>query len=93
MRILKIGRNRIRQYTVNDIMIILQISKVTALNLVNSGKLKSVRIGRQHWINEDDLIAFLGDKKKKRSSDYRMELIAKVKNPLVRFIVRLLMRS
>ena len=92
MRILTIGRTKIRQYTVKDIMDKLDISKVTALNLIHSGKLKSVRIGRQHWINEDDLIDFLLGKKEKRSRDYKKELIARIKNPIARFIVRLLLK-
>ena len=89
MRILKIGRNKIRQYTVKDIMRKLEISKVTALNLINSGKLKSVRIGRQHWINEDDLIAFLLDDMENRSGDYKKASLRKIKNPMIRFIVNL----
>lgn len=89
MRILKIGRKKIRQYTVKDIMGKLEISKVTALNLINSGRLKSVRIGRQHWINEDDLIAFLLDDMKNRSGDYKKASLRKIKNPLIRFIVNL----
>jgi excisionase family DNA binding protein len=92
MRTLKIGRQKIRQYTVKDIMDKLDISKVTALNLINSGKLNSVRIGRQHWINEDDLIAFLLDKKEEQSAGYKKEMIKKIKNPLIRFIVNLLLK-
>lgn len=92
MRTLKIGRQKIRQYTVKDIMEKLEISKVTALNLINSGKLKSVRIGRQHWINEDDLIDFLLDDKEKSTVNYKKEIIKKIKNPLIRFIVNLLLK-
>jgi len=58
MRILKFGKKKIKQYTVKDLMEILDISKVTALKLLKSGQLRSIRIGRQYWINEDDLIEF-----------------------------------
>jgi excisionase family DNA binding protein len=92
MRTLKIGRQKIRQYTVKDMMEKLEISKVTALNLIHSGKLKSVQIGRQYWINEEDLIDFLLDKKNETSADYKKELIEKIKNPLARFIVNLLLK-
>ncbi len=40
---------------------------MTALRLVNSGKLKAQKIGRQWWINEEDFIAFLqGESKRKK---------------------------
>ena len=87
MRVLKIGRKKIRQYTVKDIMEKLEISKVTALNLIKSGRLKSVRIGRQFWINEGDLIAFLLNEKKEQSKNNKKKATERIKNPLIRFIV------
>lgn len=52
----------IQQYNLKDIQEKLQISRVTALKLLSSGKIKAQKIGRQWWINEEDLIAFLEGK-------------------------------
>jgi excisionase family DNA binding protein len=93
MRTLKIGGRKIRQYTVQDIMDKLEISKVTALNLIHSGRLKSVRIGRQHWINEDDLIDFILNNRGNRSEDFEEVLKRKVKNPIVRFFLKLVLKE
>lgn len=59
MRTIWLGSKIINQYSVQDIQEKLQVSKVTALRLVGSGRLKAQKIGRQWWINEEDLIAFL----------------------------------
>jgi len=59
MRTIWLGSKIINQYTLMDLQEKLQISKVTALKLVGSGKLKAQKIGRQWWINEEDLISFL----------------------------------
>lgn len=83
------GRQRIKQYTVKDIMDILKISKVTALKLIRSGKLKSIRIGRQHWINENDLIVFLLGTEKKGDDDNKQVLVRLNKNPLLGLILKL----
>ena len=37
----------------------LQISRVTALRLLSSGRLRGQKIGRRWWVNEEDFIAFL----------------------------------
>ena len=59
MRTILLGSKIFQQYSLKDIQEKLQISKVTALRLVNSDKLKAQKIGRQWWINEEDFIAFL----------------------------------
>jgi len=59
MRTIWLGSKIFQQYSLKDIQEKLQISKVTALKLVNSDKLNAQKIGRQWWINEDDFIAFL----------------------------------
>lgn len=48
-----------RVYTVDEIQDILQISKTTAYNLVNSGVFHSVRIGGQHRISKRSFDAWL----------------------------------
>lgn len=59
MRTIWLGSKVITQYSLKDIQEKLQISKVTALKLVQSGKIKAQKIGRRWWVNEEDLIAFL----------------------------------
>jgi excisionase family DNA binding protein len=59
MRTIWLGSKVIQQYNLKDIQEKLQISRVTALKLLNSGKIKAQKIGRQWWVNEQDLIAFL----------------------------------
>ena len=59
MRTIRLGSKIFQQYSLKDIQEKLQISKVTALKLVNSDKLNAQKIGRQWWINEEDFIAFL----------------------------------
>lgn len=62
MRTIWLGSKIINQYSLQDLQEKLQVSKVTALKLVGSGKIKAQKIGRQWWINEDDLIGFLEGK-------------------------------
>ncbi len=62
MRTIWLGSKIINQYSLQDIQEKLQVSKVTALKLVGSGKIKAQKIGRQWWINEEDLIGFLEGK-------------------------------
>jgi excisionase family DNA binding protein len=62
MRTIWLGSKIIQQYSLKDIQEKLQISKVTALRLVGSGRIKAQKIGRQWWVNEEDLIAFLEGK-------------------------------
>ena len=45
--------------TVEDLMPILLIGRNTAYDLVRSGEIKSIRVGRQIRIPRDTLIAFL----------------------------------
>ena len=47
--------------TVEDLMPILLIGRNTAYELVRSGEIKSIRIGRQIRIPRDALIEFLED--------------------------------
>lgn len=46
--------------TVEDLTQILGIGKNSAYNLVNSGSLKSVRVGRKYLISKQALLQFLG---------------------------------
>jgi excisionase family DNA binding protein len=62
MRSIWLGSKIIYQYSLKDIQDKLQISKVTALRLVQSGKIKAQKIGRRWWVNEEDLIVFLEGK-------------------------------
>ncbi len=45
--------------TVDDLMVFLGIGKNSAYDLVRSGKLRSIRIGRQIRITKDAVLAFL----------------------------------
>jgi len=63
MRTIWLGSKVIQQYSLLDIQDKLQISKVTALKLVQSGRIKAQKIGRKWWINEGDLLEFLEGKK------------------------------
>jgi excisionase family DNA binding protein len=63
MRTIWLGSKVIQQYSLLDIQDKLQISKVTALKLVQSGKVRAQKIGRKWWINEDDLLEFLEGKR------------------------------
>jgi len=63
MRTIWLGSKIINQYSIKDVQEKLQISKVTALRLVGTCKLKAQKIGRQWWVNEEDLISFLEGKK------------------------------
>jgi excisionase family DNA binding protein len=63
MRTIWLGSKVIQQYSLLDIQEKLQISKVTALKLVQSGKIRAQKIGRKWWINEDDLLEFLEGKR------------------------------
>jgi excisionase family DNA binding protein len=59
MRTIWLGSKVIQQYNLKDIQEKLQISRVTALKLLGTGKIKAQKIGRQWWVNEEDLINFL----------------------------------
>jgi len=62
MRTIWLGSKIIQQYSLKDLQEKLQISKVTALRLVGSGKIKAQKIGRRWWVNEEDLLVFLEGK-------------------------------
>jgi excisionase family DNA binding protein len=62
MRTIWLGSKIIQQYSLKDIQDKLQISRVTALRLVGSGRIKAQKIGRKWWVNEQDFIAFLEGK-------------------------------
>ena len=62
MRTIWLGSKIIQQYSLQDLQEKLQISKVTALRLVGSGKIKAQKIGRRWWVNEEDLLTFLEGK-------------------------------
>ena len=64
MRTIWLGSKVIQQYSLLDIQDKLQISKVTALKLVQTGKIRAQKIGRKWWINEDDLLEFLEGKRR-----------------------------
>ena len=59
MRTIWLGSKVIEQYSLVDIQEKLQISRVTALKLLQSGKIRAQKIGRKWWVNENDLIDFL----------------------------------
>lgn len=59
MRTIWLGSKVIEQYSLADIQEKLQISRVTALKLLQSGKIQAQKIGRKWWINENDLVDFL----------------------------------
>ena len=63
MRTIWLGSKVIEQYSLADIQEKLEISRVTALKLVQSGKIRAQKIGRMWWINEEDLIDFLEGKR------------------------------
>ena len=62
MRSIWLGSKIIYQYSLDDLQEKLEISKVTALKLVQSGRIKGQKIGRRWWINEEDLVSFLEGK-------------------------------
>jgi len=64
MRTIWLGSKVIQQYNLKDLQEKLQISRVTALKLLGSGKIRAQKIGRQWWVNEEDLITFLEGKPK-----------------------------
>jgi len=64
MRTIWLGSKVIEQYSLADIQEKLQISRVTALKLLQSGKIQAQKIGRRWWINENDLIDFLEGRNK-----------------------------
>ena len=62
MRTIWLGSKVIQQYSLKDVQEKLQISRVTALRLLNSGRIKAQKIGRRWWVNEEDFVAFLEGK-------------------------------
>ena len=59
-----IGMEELRIYTVKEVADLLKVSKMTVSRYIQSGKLKSRKLGRMHRIADDDLRKFLEDCKK-----------------------------
>jgi excisionase family DNA binding protein len=68
MRTIWLGSKVIQQYDLKDLQEKLEISRVTALKLLGSGKIRAQKIGRQWWVNEEDLIVFLEGKRQSGES-------------------------
>ena len=51
-------------YTVKEVADLLKVSKMTVSRYIQSGKLKSSKLGRMHRIADDDLRKFLENCKK-----------------------------
>ncbi len=69
MRAIWLGSKVIQQYNLKDLQEKLQISRVTALKLLQSGEIRGRKIGRKWWVNEEDLIAFLEGRRKASSPE------------------------
>lgn len=59
-----IGMEELRIYTVKEVADLLKVSKMTISRYIQSGKLKSSKLGRMYRIADDDLRKFLKDCKK-----------------------------
>lgn len=59
-----IGMEELRIYTVKEVADLLKVSKMTVSRYIQSGKLKSSKLGRMHRITDTDLRKFLEDCKK-----------------------------
>ena len=59
-----IGMEELRIYTVKEVADLLKVSKMTISRYIQSGKLKSSKLGRMHRIADDDLRKFLENCKK-----------------------------
>lgn len=51
----------LRIYTVKEVADLLKVSKMTISRYIQSGKLKSSKLGRMYRITDDDLRKFLAD--------------------------------
>lgn len=56
-----IGMEELKIYTVKEVADLLKVSKMTISRYIQSGKLKSSKLGRMHRIADDDLRKFLED--------------------------------
>lgn len=56
-----IGMEELRIYTVKEVADLLKVSKMTISRYIQSGKLKSSKLGRMYRITDDDLRKFLAD--------------------------------
>ena len=56
-----IGMEELRIYTVKEVADLLKVSKMTVSRYIQSGKLKSCKLGRMHRITDTDLRKFLED--------------------------------
>ena len=59
-----IGMEELKIYTVKEVADLLKVSKMTVSRYIQSGKLKSSKLGRMHRIADDDLRKFLENCKK-----------------------------
>ena len=59
-----IDMEELRIYTVKEVADLLKVSKMTISRYIQSGKLKSSKLGRMYRIADDDLRIFLEDCKK-----------------------------
>lgn len=50
--------------TIDELAEMLKIGKNTAYQLINTGKIKSIRIGRTHRIPKDNLVMYIMNKSK-----------------------------
>ena len=49
-------------YSVPDLMLVLSVSRQTAYNLIQSGKLRSFTIGRRRMVSRDALLSFIRER-------------------------------
>ena len=56
-----IGMEELRIYTVKEVADLLKVSKMTISRYIQTGKLKSSKLGRMYRITDDDLRKFLAD--------------------------------
>ena len=56
-----IGMEELKIYTVKEVADLLKVSKMTISRYIQSGKLKSSKLGRMYRLTDDDLRKFLAD--------------------------------
>lgn len=52
-------------YTVADLLSVLRVAKPTIYNILNSGQLKSAKVGGRRLISHESLMDFLREQEKK----------------------------
>lgn len=55
--------NELIVYSVNEVMEILKLSRITVLRYIATGQIKAVKIGNQYRIRKESLEEFLDGKK------------------------------